>query len=303
MATVPRSAQWRSSTQTMTVARRARASRNWATASRRRKRSSSGATGRGLTDVGKDLAQGGHQLRQSCGPRAEVGPQLDGVKVRNESGEGVDEGGVGGAPLALETAAEDHQGTLVFGPLRELLQEAGLADARLAGDHDHPAVAGGGLGQRGEQSGQFGFPTDDGDPGDVTGLSLCQFGMHLAGGHRLRDAFEGQLAQVGEGELAPAGQEAGHRLGAEDLASVGPVAQSSGDDDRSAEVVGGVAEGLPGVETHPDGQAFAGNRTPGGLLHGHGSTQGVESGGEGDHQPVPQPLDLLAAVGRRPPRR
>ena len=37
------------------------------------------------------------------------------------------------------------------------------------------------------------------------------------------------------------------------------------------------------------------------MLHGGGAVYGVDSGGEGDHEPVAQPLHLLAAVRRRRP--
>ena len=70
------------------------------------------------------------------------------------------------------------------------------------------------------------------------------------------------------------------------------------DDDRRAEVVALVDERLADVQPGADLEPLAGGRTPRCLLHGDGALHGFLRGAEGYHQPVAEPLHLVAAVGR-----
>ena len=82
----------------------------------------------------------------------------------------------------------------------------------------------------------------------------------------------------------------------EDLARAAAVAEPPRDDDGRAEVVGLVDERLADVEAGADLQPLARRRAPRRLLHGDRALHGVGGGVEGDHQPVAEPLHLVAAV-------
>jgi hypothetical protein len=76
------------------------------------------------------------------------------------------------------------------------------------------------------------------------------------------------------------------------------LAQPARDDHRGAEVVRLLAQRLAGVQPDAQPEPLAGGAPPRRLLHRHGGAYGVGSRGEHGHQPVAQPLHLLAAVGR-----
>jgi hypothetical protein len=127
-----------------------------------------------------------------------------------------------------------------------------------------------------------------------TGLRLVAQGAHR---HRVGHPLQLPLAEVGEDELPLAGQEAADRLGAQDLAGFGAIAQAAGHHHRGAEVVAGVPQRLTGVEPHPERQALAPDRAARRPLHGHRRPERPGGGGERHHEPVAQPLHLVAAVG------
>ena len=115
-------------------------------------------------------------------------------------------------------------------------------------------------------------------------------------GDRGRQTLQSQLAHGGEDEAETAFEEAGHEFGAEYLAGFGPVAEALGRHDGGPEVVSGVAQRLAGGDPDPDRKLDATDRMPGSLLHGDGAGQGVGGRGEGDHEPIAQPLHLVASI-------
>ena len=82
---------------------------------------------------------------------AQRGPAGDGDRVDPlEQGDDLGEGQVGQAGLAdVETASGQHQGALLGGIVGELVEQPGLADARVPGDQHRAGRAGIGTGQRG----------------------------------------------------------------------------------------------------------------------------------------------------------
>jgi hypothetical protein len=249
-----------------------------------------------IAHIGEDLTDAGDELGQGTSPRTQIGAELVGLGGAHLRVQSFGEGGVGRGPLALQAVAPQHEHPVPPGPLGQLFGEPGLADARLSRHHHQPPLAGGRLPETAHQAPQLCLTTDE-----VGARRQARPRLHLVadleGPHRVGDTLQLQLAEIGEGEPGPATRkEPDHHLGAEDLAAVGPITQTAGDDDGETEVVRLVPDGLTGVESHPDGEALAVDRPAGLLLHGHGAAQGVERGGEGNHEPVAQPLDLLPTM-------
>lgn len=122
---------------------------------------------------------------------------------------------------------------------------------------------------------------------------------HLAGGDGFGQAFEDETAERPEGMVTAVADEPGQERRGQDLPVAGPVAEPLGHDHGGAEPVVAFPDRLAGVEPDPYRQ----RRRPGGVLPGHGLLHGDRGGdrrqraGEGGHQPVPETLDLGAAVG------
>jgi hypothetical protein len=184
-----------------------------------------GLHGSRLRDAGENVADPGQQLRQRRCRWPEVFEQRLGIRFVDLLGESLGEQRVRRRPVALEGPARQHGHALAAGPLGDLLHHPALAHARLPGDEHQATVTGGSFCHPGHQAGQFGVPADHGDLGGET-LCLGVGGLvaDLTGGHRVGYALEENLAELGEREAGPPGQQPCHRFGAEDLAAVGPVA-------------------------------------------------------------------------------
>lgn len=227
----------------------------------------------GFDEVGEDLLDGGYHLGQRRGDGPEVAAQRIEVGLQDQGLDRFCEGTVGRRPFPLETVAPEHLRAVPLGFRCQFLGQAGLPHARFSRHQHHSAPAGGRLGQALGEAAEFGLTADERHPGrDPEDGDLR---VHLGGRYGLRDAFEVQLAELGEAELAAPGQERGHDVAAQDLSRLGLVTQAPGDHDGGAEVVGGVPDGLAGVEAHSDGKALTVDRTPGGGLHGQGGPHGI----------------------------
>ena len=100
-----------------------------------------------LGQIGEPLAQLRHQSRQRGGAEPEVGPQGLRRRAARVLAQRLGERPVRPRRLALVAAAPEHRRPLGARRLGQLLQRAGLADARLAFQQHHRAVAGAGVSQ------------------------------------------------------------------------------------------------------------------------------------------------------------
>ncbi len=250
----------------------------------------------GVGEIGQPFAQRRFQLGQRRPAGAQVGAELVAVGGERQGLQQLGEGRPGRHPLALETVSPQDLGAVACRPLGQLLHQPGLADAWFAGHQHQPAPAGGGLRPPGPEAGKLAFPPHKWQAArdQLPGARLVVDGE---GGDGLGHALQLELAQVGESEVRAAPQQTGDHVGAEDLAGLRPVAQAPGHDHGQAKVVGRLFQGLAGVESNPDGEVLAVDRPAAVLLHGDGAAHGVGGRGEGDHEPVAQPLDLLSSVG------
>ena len=116
---------------------------------------------------------------------------------------------------------------------------------------------------------------------------------------RLRESLQRDRAERPEAEAAPRPDERPDKVGGENLAPFGAVAQPFGDHDGRAEIVALILDWLADVETNPDLEPIVDlarvvplHR----LLDPYRAAQGIDHAGERDHQPVAEVLDLLAGV-------
>ena len=134
-------------------------------ASRRRKRSSSGGSGdRTSGRSGSTWRRAGTSWARGGAAQPEVGAQLLGVGRPGQGLQGLGEGRVGRHPLALEAVAPQDLAAVARGLLGQLLGQAGLADARLAGHHHQAAPAHGRLGPACPEALELGLPSHERQP-------------------------------------------------------------------------------------------------------------------------------------------
>ena len=217
-------------------------------------------------------------------------------------GQGFDEGLVGDERLFVAATVEHGAGGQ--GPAGQLAGQAGLADPGLARHQHELAVA---IGDPLPGSFELAKLPLTADEGNVAGQRRGQAGggrrqrlpEHLAGEGRVREALQGHRSDVLELEAAACADEGAHEVGGEDLAAPSLIAQALGHDDRGAEIVGLVEGRLADVQPCPHGKGLVGRAVVAGhgLLHGHRAAESAHRAREGDHEPVAEILDLLAAVG------
>jgi hypothetical protein len=105
----------------------------------------------------------GHELAELGRVLAELGGQRRGRAAGGQGAQRQSPRPVGGRALTLVAAAPHHPDLAGPGVGGELLGDAGLADARLAGDeHELPLSAEGAV-ERGPQPGPLGVPADEGE--------------------------------------------------------------------------------------------------------------------------------------------
>ena len=199
---------------------------------------------------------------------------------------------------------------------QQLARQAGLAHAGIGDDHHDPELASGGPGQLGFERGQFLVPSHQGrtpgsgEPSPFRGRPAAGVGLAGSllpldghGGEGLGEPLQGEPPDGREAEPAPGADQAGEQIAGQDLTPLGPVTEPLGDHHGGAEEVVLLLDRLTGVEADPHAERLVGTLLVvrgDGPLHGHGAADGLEGTGEGNHQPVPQTLDLLAPeVGDR----
>ncbi len=154
-------------------------------------------------------------------------------------------------------------------------RQAGLAHPWLAPQHRHPPLARPRLLPGDPQAVELVLPAHEdaprageeggqGDRGKLARLASLGFGVlgplpaHRHGRDRGGQPFEGERAEGPEAEVAPGADQGGHELTGQDLAPLGPVAETLGHHHgRPEEVVLGPHR-LPGVESHPHAEATLG---------------------------------------------
>ena len=253
-------------------------------------------------DVGEEPAEAGQQLGHLGRVVAEEGPERLWIRC---DGQGLlqdlDEGHVGRRTLDLVAPPDEDPEPLGGGVGGDLLTEACLPDTGFAAHKGQASRAPVGAVDEATELGPLRLAAHIGGTG----------GKGRRGGRRpllpppdleepepVGEAFEPVPSPVGEGQLrATAGQLADH-LRDEDLPAGGPGSDPCRGVDRLTVEIVRLGDDLAGV--HPDADLEIGEiGAPLGQrpLDGHGAGQGPPGRSEGHHEPVPQRLDLHAAIG------
>ena len=250
----------------------------------------------GFGDAFEPVAQRRHEAGDRGGARPQVLAQLIEAGVPRIAFDRLGEGAVGRGPIALEAAAPQHAAAARLDPFGELLGRARLADAGLADEHDEAAVAGLRVVEERVEAGDLGGAADERRAREE-GVRFVALELDLAGVHRIGDALELERPEIAERERLASGEHVRDGGAAPDLAGRGGVAQPARDDDRRAEQVALVTQGIADVEADADREVLAGDGAARGLLHVDGAAHGVGGGVEGDHEAVAERLHLGPAVG------
>ncbi len=179
--------------------------------------------------------------------------------------------------------------------------EAGLADARLAGDeHEATGAVAGGGDPPGEHF-AFALAADVGRAGPEVGRAGRRLPRNVERGHRLGEALELQLADRRHLVAAAAARQHPHDLGDQHLPAVGRGAQSRRLDDRRTEAVAVLERDVAGRDADPDRerQALAAGEQVDRALHGDPGGDGLGRAGEHHEHAVAEPLHDGAAVRLR----
>ena len=185
--------------------------------------------------------------------------------------------------------------------------EAGLADARLAGDHHQARLARDrGLPPFGQQA-TLGGPAGEREPlADLEGGGEGSGGLGLAAPgheghrHRIGQAFQRPLSGGHELMVAPAAGQEADEVGHEDLAAAGLGAQPRRFHDRRAEAVVVLEGHVAGADPDAHREPVVGvtlDVGADGLLDGDGRTDGLRRTREHGQHAVAEALDHLAVVG------
>ena len=217
----------------------------------------------------------------------------------------------------LVASTGEHPRPLFVGGSGGLGGQPGLALTGLAADEHHrPAVVAGGLPRIVEHLARLVAPGE----GKLT-RGRCQGPgqwRHLSGrrhrpGHlirhdRLRQPLELPLADEDHGVLGAVAGQTAHQVVAQDLPTLGRVAEAGGRDHRDPVAVAVLPHHVTRADADPDGE-LGGGAVPSvdhldPLLAVHRGGNGIGSSREGRQQTVAQSLDDLAVVAqhRFPPR-
>jgi hypothetical protein len=250
-----------------------------------------------LREIWKLLPERRSDGANRCAEGAEVVSQLRGIGIPRVILQCLGERCVVARGFALVAASPEDLRPEGAGPFRELLEGAGLPDARLSDDHDQAAGPFAGLVEGGQKPSDFLAAAHE--------RCLRREGHHTLGlVDHLRDAdgcgdsLEIHGAEILESECLASRQEADHGLAGEDLSAAALAAKPRRDHHRRTEVAasGLLPQHLAHVEPCADLEAVSGDGSKGCPLHGDGAAHRVGGGGEAGHEPVAEPLQLLSAV-------
>ncbi len=229
--------------------------------------------------------------------------------------EGLHERAVGNGQV-LVAAAEQDAGTGVEGQTRRVRGERGLPHSGVPGDQDDlPTVSRGHPFEGVGQHVGLGLSTDEADRGRYRQArrQWDEGRRHVVLDERIPTDLQdlerfGQTLQLHLPESPERVGDASprhhlHELGGEDLATLGPGAESSGLDDRVAKVVVALARGLAGAQSHAQARsdALPPIASIDALLHRHCARQRGGAAAEDDHDAVSEVLYLRASRGRDRP--
>ena len=303
------SAQWRSSSKRTSGWLPAISIRARSTASYRRNRSCSGSrpSGAGLGRTGAVFFRYQGGARSSAQAMAVDSRSPDGLACEVLA-KGFDERHVRQRQFLVAAAEEDACTFGVRGPCK-LRRQTCLANPRLAREQDELALAGFRL-RPGVAEGSEGRVAPDErrafaaeercGQGQCLGTFFdCRFPVHFAGENGFGEALQGEGAEVGELERASGTDQAARKVGGDNLTTVGAVAETLGDNNRSPEVVLLVPDRLADMEADADMKRslrLALVVAMHALLHRDRGGEGVQGAGEDDHQAIAQALHFLAAM-------
>ena len=251
-----------------------------------------------LGQTRNSLAQLRDQLCDRSAVEAEVLLELPRVTLFCVVTDGLHEGAEGRLPVPFVAGAPEHHRPLLSCVRRELLERARLADPRLAHQHGEPALSRLGPLQELLEACDLVAASHKRSPAQDRRGALG-FVHDLRDADGIGDALELAGAEIPEAKCLAAAEETRHGGAAQNLARLRAVAQAPGDHHRGAEIVTPrfLLQDLARVQTHADLKALLTGLELRRLLDRDRAAHGVGRGGEGRHQTVAQPLELLAPRG------
>ena len=234
------------------------------------------------------------QAQDVAGARPQMPRQLLVIDAAGVRPQGLDPRPEGGRPLALPARAPEHARAKTVGVGRAVDGEAGLADARFAGEEDDAASAGRGPVDRAAEGGDLGVSSEEG------GIDRsCSRGRHVAFAPddlvqdpRALETLEAHGAALPELQPCGAGQLA-DEVRRQDLAAARVGHDPGGGAHGGAVDVVVLVEDLAGVKAHADPWSLFlfGELS----LDGARALEGAPRRGEGDKEAVAHGLDLPPA--------